>query len=124
MSGFRALRRSAPKRVEVGGRKFHSQFEAALYGQLALQEKAGEIADLKCQVNVRLTRAMILYIVDFSYAQGTDTVYVEAKGFETDVWNIKKRLWRFYGPGRLQIYRGNAKAFRMVEEIVPNLKGE
>jgi hypothetical protein len=35
-------------------------------------------------------------------------VWAEAKGFETDPWKMKK-LWKHYGPGKLEIYKGNAK---------------
>lgn len=109
------------KRIEHAGRSFMSKLEAAVFDILCLREKAGEIRNLRCQVHVYLTDARIGYIPDFGYefvASG-ESGFTEAKGFEDAVWKIKKRLWRFYGPGPLEIYQGRATKPKLVETIYP-----
>lgn len=83
---------------------------------------AGEIDDITVKPkNVRLTAAKILYIPDFSIIdlKLKELVYVEAKGFETSDWRIKRRLWLHYGPGLLRIYKGTAKSLTLTEELRP-----
>lgn len=110
------------KKVERDGKTFASGFEGDLYSYLSFLVKAGELSGLRSQVNVRLTRAEILMIPDFAAIE-TKTgklIYFEAKGFETDVWRIKKRLWKVYGPAPLRIYKGSVgKTLKLVEEIIP-----
>lgn len=67
------------------------------------------------QPKVYMTDARILYKPDFKCFDSKEGIsfYVEAKGFETAVWKIKKRLWREYGPARLEIYT------KMNIEIIP-----
>lgn len=103
------------------GRSFASMLEAALYDQLKLREKCGEIRDIECQVKVYLTDARIGMIPDFYYfdTRLMENVYSEAKGFVTSDWNIKKRLWTVYGPGRLEIWGGTHNNLRLIEEIIP-----
>ncbi len=90
---------------------FSSKFEAACHGVLLNRQDAGTISDIKCQQKVYLTDARILLIVDFSFTDLSTklgvTRYLEAKGFETAVWRIKRRLWEFYGPGPLEIWHGS-----------------
>lgn len=112
---------SVATKTKLGGFTFDSKFEGSLYMYLQLLEKGGEIRDMRVKPNVRITDAKILMIPDFSafHPDLNETVYHEAKGFETEVWLLKKRLWRHYGPGRLRVYKGSAKSFTMVEEIIP-----
>jgi hypothetical protein len=37
----------------------------------------------------------------------------------TPEFQLKKRIWEHYGPGRLVIYEGAGKQLRMTEEILP-----
>lgn len=108
-------------RVKHLGYSFASQFELAIFNFLLLREKAGELKDIQCQDHIYLTEARICYIPDFKFfdLKTKNFVWAEAKGFETDVWKIKKKLWQFYGPGRLEIYKGNAKSFKLCETIIP-----
>jgi len=109
------------KRVEHAGRSFASKFEAAVFDMLWLREKAQEIRDLVCQVHVHLTAAKIVYIADYSWIEcaNDQRLYGETKGYETDVWRIKRRLWQHYGPGPLLIWRGSHRKYRLHETIVP-----
>lgn len=95
-------------RVQLDGYNFASKLEAAVYLQLKVSLLAGEIALLAHQPRVHLTEARILYIPDFKCMnlRTNEVFFVEAKGFETPDWKIKKRLWEKYGPAPLHIWRG------------------
>lgn len=111
-------------KVIFENRSFASKLEAALYAQLRLREKAGEIKDIATQVKVYLTAARIGYIADFCFFDSTlnQPVWAEAKGYPTESWAIKKRLWSAgYGPGRLEIYTGSHLRLRMTEVVVSTL---
>lgn len=88
---------------------------------LALRENSGEISQIRQQVKVYLTRARILYICDYSYFNlSTETTeYVEMKGVETASWRLKRRLWEYYGPGLLAVYKGTYKKPYLDEIIIP-----
>lgn len=109
------------KKVSHAGHSFGSKLEASTYDILKLMEKAGAIKDIKTQQSVYLTLARIQYIADFSAVdRATDeVVYYEAKGVQTPVWAIKKRLWKTYGPGVLYIFTGSHLRPVMSEEIHP-----
>lgn len=123
------------RKVTVGRRKFASRAESDLHTLLRLREAAGEIRELKCQDNVYLTEARILYIADFrfiecerpgeihSYGQPPTYAWAEYKGMETDVWRLKRRLWLAgYGPGKLYVYKGRGKAIRLHEVLNPSTR--
>jgi len=91
------------KKIYIGVHKFDSKLEAKIYQELCLREKSGEIKILELQPKVYLTLAKILMKVDFLILDGKERVYIEAKGMATAVFQIKKRLWRYYGDGTLRI---------------------
>lgn len=107
------------KSKDEEGRSFDSAMERARFRELELLQRSGHISDLKCQVQVHLTFAKILYKPDFSYIEHSVTIYEEVKGFETATWRIKRRLWMYYGPGPLRIYKGSAAYLKLDEEIIP-----
>lgn len=109
------------QRTEYNGYSFASKLEASVYGLLLLMERAEEITDIKVQQHVYLTKARIQYIVDFSAVEKKSglTVYIEAKGLATPVFQIKKRLWHYYGPGILDIYGGSYQKPFLMERIIP-----
>ena len=99
---------------------FSSKLEAAVYDQLWPLEKAGEIK-IECQDHVYLTEARIHYIAHFKITYtGTGVVeWAEAKGFSNDRWPTIKKLWKFYGPGRLIIWQGTYRKPVLTEVIIP-----
>jgi len=103
------------------GISFSSKLEASVYDLLRLREKSGEIEDIRCQHTVYLTDARIAYIVDFSalISGSNDRIYIEAKGYETAVWRIKRRLWINYGVGHLEIWKGSYTKPFLSETIIP-----
>lgn len=104
-------------KTEIHGRTFDSKGEAGLFVELQNREKAGEIKDLRCQESVYLTDAEIRYIPDFSFVNVStgEKEFWEFKGFETAEWRLKKKLWRYYGPGKLVIRYQNGTE----EAIIP-----
>lgn len=101
------------------GEAFASKLEARRWEQLKALEQSGILSNLKRQVKVKLTRANIGYIPDFEYTEKSGKVFEDTKGMATDVFLIKKRLWKVYGPGRLRIMKSSKGVIKMVEEVVP-----
>jgi len=108
-------------KVSLDGFSFASKLEASVYAQLKLMEKVGQLKILQCQDHIFLTDARIEYIPDFKCLdlKTTDVYWVEAKGYESPTWPIKKRLWKHFGPGRLQIWKGTYLRPAIAEEIIP-----
>ncbi len=109
------------ERTEVSGIWFSSKLEASIYQILKLEEKAGVLKVLACQNRVKLSDAEIVYIPDFKIlnCESGAEEWVEAKGFETDIWLLKKKLWKFYGPGPLHIWKGSHARPKFTETIFP-----
>lgn len=90
-------------KTKVDGIVFDSIKEAARYKELRLLEKAGEIKELELQPKFQLQEAFtldgkrhreILYIADFMYKdKGGVTVVEDVKGYKTDVYALKKKLF-------------------------------
>ena len=85
------------KKQEYGGHFYMSKLEADVAWQLDMRIKAKEIKSYERQVRIPLTvkgKHICDYIIDFvvQYPDGT-TEYLEAKGFETDVWKLKWKLF-------------------------------
>lgn len=106
-------------RVSHAGYSFASKLESALFDLLKEREGKGFISEIKCQTSVYLTEARILYKPDFQFISHDKIVYAEAKGMETNSWRIKRRLWIFYGPGDLEIWKGTYKKLRCDEILCP-----
>lgn len=97
------------KKIIVNGHKFDSIKEANYYNQLKLLQRAGLIRDLELQKTFILqpsfklnnkTRRQITYKADFTYFSNEDNKIhvIDVKGFKTDVYNIKKKMFEYkYG---------------------------
>jgi hypothetical protein len=102
---------------------FPSRLEAALYDQLLLKEKLGEIRNIKRQQSVVLQEGgkdqRIAWKVDFSAEEAPlwRVAYFEAKGVETLDYRLKLKLWRAKRPAPLEIWKGTYRNIRMVERI-------
>lgn len=85
------------RKVEYDGRRFDSALEARRYAQLRGYADLGQIRDLVLQVRYPLhcsTGAVVChYVADFEYVDvaAATVVTEDAKGFETDVYKLKKR---------------------------------
>lgn len=100
-----------------------SKLESSVCQILQLRMKAGEILNIQSQDHVYLTLARIHYIPDFR-CTGTDGIdfWVEAKGYASDRWPTIKKLWAYYGLGRLEIFTGHWKNPVLTETITPKGK--
>lgn len=104
---------------KVGG--FPSKLESAVHDILKWRVDAGEITDLRRQHTVvlqggkRITR--ISWIIDFSFIENGELAFAEAKGFATDVYKMKLKLFRANPQGTLYIYKGNWRKPMLAEVI-------
>lgn len=108
------------------GHSHRSKLESSVCQVLQLRQKAGELILEQIEDHVYLTLARIGYIPDFR-CRDTKTgavFWVEAKGYPNDTWPIKKKLWRFYGPGPLEIWMGSHLNPTLSEVIIPQTKQE
>lgn len=113
------------KSIDTAGRSFDSGLERSVFAILELQRRAGEIDKIQQQDTVRLSAAGIIYKPDFKIWPVLGDIYwVEAKGFETPEWRLKRRLWKAYGPGSLVIYKGTAARPFIHEAIIPKAEAE
>lgn len=78
--------------TETDGIKFSSKKEARVYGQLKLQQAAGEVVFFLRQVPFYLPGG-VKYVCDFQvfYAAGY-VRFLDAKGMQTESFKAKKRL--------------------------------
>lgn len=111
------------QKVDRAGYSFDSKLEAALFDQLKLRERAGEISEIQAQDTIYLTAARIMYKPDFKYLNNAtgEHEWAEAKGFETTDYRIKRRLWMHYGPGKLHVFNGSHARLSLKETITPKV---
>ena len=94
------------KKVEYDGYTFDSIKEKNYYIKLKLLEKAGKIKELELQKEYELqpsfklnnkTSRKITYRSDFTYKTTEDDKLhvVDVKGFRTDVYRLKKKLFEY-----------------------------
>jgi hypothetical protein len=95
-------RGSAPSKYNnVRTNGYASKYEAKVAADLEVLERAGKIRDLRKQVPFILIPAngklrAVKYVADFVYYdnEGLYTMHVvDAKGFKTPVYRLKKRLF-------------------------------
>lgn len=100
-------RKYGNKKVEYDGIKFDSKREMQRYCELKLLERAGEIKNLQLQPKFVLqesfkkngkTHRAINYIADFMYEENDKIKVEDSKGFKTDVYAIKKKMFEYKYP--------------------------
>jgi predicted nuclease of restriction endonuclease-like RecB superfamily len=108
------------KKALFNGRMYDSTAERDYRLFLDTLLKAGEISDLNEQTTIDL-HAGIRYKPDFDFIQDGERVYIDVKGFETEVFRLKCKLWKFHGPGKLRIVkRGGARyPWKVIKTIIP-----
>lgn len=86
------------KRVTIDGIKFASQFEGKIYEDIKRLMATGTVESVKFQEPFKLHGRngsfVCKHVVDFliTYFDGSQEVW-EAKGYATDVWRLKKKLF-------------------------------
>lgn len=113
---LKTLRRFKGQDAKIGnhralcalGHSHRSKLESSVCQILQFRQKAGEIEILQVEDHIYLTDARIGYVADFKcrYVKIDEVFWVEAKGYANDTWPIKKKLYKFYGPGPLEIWTG------------------
>lgn len=103
------------------GFSHRSKLEAAVCNLIWLREKAGEIEHLQHEFHVYMTIARVAYVADFRVRdrKSGEEILIEAKGYASPVWPLKKRLYKFYGPAPLEIWTGTHTRPTLSETIVP-----
>lgn len=85
------------RRKVVNGIEFASTKEARVWQDLCLQQQAKQIIGLRRQVPIDITINGIHvcdYVVDFFFLRDGKQVVMDAKGFRTEMFRIKKKLVR------------------------------
>jgi len=105
------------------GEGFPSKLEGAVHQMLLLRERAKEIRNIQRQVRVELTKSAIATKVDFSFEESPlwETVYCEAKGVATERWQLLRKLWAHYGPGKLEIWGGSHHRPKITGIVIPEV---
>lgn len=90
-------------RTVVDGIAFASRREAERYAELKLLELAGVISHLRLQPRYELQppfrdirgkrHRAIVYVGDFSYTQNGREIVEDVKGFETQAFKIKSKMF-------------------------------
>lgn len=97
------------QKVAIDGITFDSKKEAKRYNYLKLLQRAREIQQLETQKEFVLQDAFkkngqhyrkISYIADFYYYDNKEHKYIveDTKGFRTDVYKLKKKLFEYKYP--------------------------
>jgi hypothetical protein len=85
------------KKQVYNGKKYDSTLEAKVAEDLDWQLKAGDLVEVKTQVKIPLMVKGLLicnYYCDFRVVDKNGGVtYVEAKGMELPLWQLKKKLF-------------------------------
>jgi hypothetical protein len=100
---FKKTHKYRAKAMTIDGIRFDSKKEAKRYIELKMLEKAGKIKELKLQPVFLLQEGFhrngkairqITYRADFEYIDEKGQKVVEdVKGFKTDVYKLKKKLF-------------------------------
>ena len=106
-------RKYGNRKTTIDGITFDSKREAARYRQLKALEQAGEICNLELQPRFVLLDTFtdshgkrhqaITYVADFQYTEAGRVVVEDAKGVETAVFKIKRKLFLSRYPHELRI---------------------
>lgn len=102
----------------IVGHSHRSRLESSVCGLISARK---DWQLVNAEDSIYLTKARILYIADFKVKDlETDEIFhVESKGYNTDVWAIKRRLWVWYGPNKLLIFKGTHLRPYLDETIIP-----
>lgn len=105
------------RKVNLDGYTFDSQLEANYYAELKLQQRLGEILFFRVQPRYILQHAFekdgkkhrkIEYVADFEihHLDGSIEV-IDTKGFKTEVFRIKEKMFHKRYPHKLTIVTKN-----------------
>lgn len=85
------------KLTYYNGTLYHSQREANYAAELDMRVKGHDIKKWIRQIPIHLSvygKEVTIYVIDFKIEHNDGSLeYVEVKGFETDAWKIKWKLF-------------------------------
>ena len=97
------------KQTTLDGHKFDSIAESRRYAELKLLQQTGTISELIVHPvfclqagfldNTGKRQRAINYEADFSYWENGKIIVEDVKGFETQAWLIKKKIFMYQHPG-------------------------
>jgi len=104
----------------VAGEGFPSKLEANVFMVLRAAEAAGKKKILSRQQAQYMTRARIGWKIDFKVqdVESGEIYFIEAKGAEDRDYALKKRMWKYYGTARLEIWKRKGKDDLYIEETI------
>ena len=82
-------------KTQVDGITFDSKLEAARWQELLLEQRTGEVSNLRRQVSYPLVVNGVLvcrYVADFVYTKAGAEVVEDSKGVLTPEYRLKKKL--------------------------------
>lgn len=83
------------KRKMVNGIEFDSTKEARCWQDLCLMQQAGQITELRRQVPFQIVvcgNHICQYTADFTFRKAGRAVVMDAKGFRTEIFKLKRKL--------------------------------
>jgi len=96
------------KKVKMDGYTFDSKRESLYYLKYKIQQIDGKITKLTLQPSYVLqdkfkdrdgvSHRKISYVADFRFTENGQTIVVDVKGFLTDVYKMKKKMFLFKYP--------------------------
>lgn len=98
----RKVSKYGAKKITIDGITFDSLKEGNRYQELKLLQRTGVITDLELQPKFLLqdkfkyrgkTERKIEYKADFKYKENGKIVVEDVKGFKTDVYKLKRKLF-------------------------------
>jgi hypothetical protein len=95
-------------KVVYQGLKFDSRLELTRWQFLQDCESKGLISDLQRQVRCPLIAGDILichYVADFEYKRNGEVITEDAKGFLTDIFKIKAKLFEVFYLRKIRIVK-------------------
>jgi hypothetical protein len=106
------------KKTTFENQTFPSRLEANVYAHFKLLEKAGEVSGVERHPTYTLSEAKLRYKCDMKAVDKNGFEFaIEAKGVVTDRWRIIKKLWKTFGPYRLEVWRAKGRGVYLAETI-------
>jgi hypothetical protein len=108
------------------GFSHRSKLERAVCDMIWFREKVGELQCLAHEETHYLSKARYRYVADFKVqnVETKEVYWIEAKGASDGRWPTTKKMWKAYGPGRLEIYMGDYRKPLLAKVIVPDESAE
>ena len=100
MQAFNKYHTAAKEHRTIDGITFASRAEMLRYLELKMLQRAGKIKNLKLQPRFLLIpktehERACFYVADFQYEKDGSVIVEDVKGYRTNVYKIKRKLFRW-----------------------------